>query len=100
MKDELKHLQALREKIDATWNMLNVGGMIAEMHGCEAEMQSPDFWSDQNNAKAVGQVDDYRDLFMEKFNPTFPVKAVIITDRIHPNIIKFAQKHEVELWQV
>lgn len=55
MKEEVKQLQELEAKIGATQQLLNIDGMIAEIHGCEAEMQQPDFWSDQNNAKAVSQ---------------------------------------------
>ena len=29
--------------------------MIAELHGCEAEMQQPNFWTDPTNAKKIGQ---------------------------------------------
>lgn len=55
MQTELKQLEALGEKIQATWQLLNVNHMIAELRSAEAEMQRPDFWSDQNNAKAVSQ---------------------------------------------
>ena len=55
MKDQIQQLEILREKIGATWKLLNVDQMIAEIHGLEAEMQAGDFWNDPENAKQVGQ---------------------------------------------
>ena len=55
MKDELKQLESLKEKIQSTWGLLQVDQMIAEMHGIEKEMQEKDFWQDQENAKAESQ---------------------------------------------
>lgn len=52
------------------------------------------------NAKAVGQVDCYRDCFIDEGKPALPVKAIIITDRLHPNIVNTAAKNDVEIWVV
>jgi len=55
MSNDASALQALLTKIQSAWQLLRVDQMIAEMHGAEAEMQRPDFWADQENAKLVGQ---------------------------------------------
>src|SRR3989338_4830150 len=55
MKEQLKQLESLKEKIQSTWGLLQIDDMIAEMHGLEKEMQEADFWKDQENAKAVSQ---------------------------------------------
>lgn len=55
MKDEIKQLEALRDRVASTWKLLNIDHMIAQMHGCEAEMQQPDFWTNTDNAKKVSQ---------------------------------------------
>ncbi len=55
MKEQKKQLDVLKDRIASTWSLLDIDHMIAEMHGAEKEMQSPDFWNDQDNAKRVGQ---------------------------------------------
>lgn len=55
MKEEIKQLESFQERIQSTWELLDVDGQIAEMHGCEKEMQAPDFWADAENAKKVGK---------------------------------------------
>lgn len=55
MQNEIKQLETLRENIAATWQLLRIDDTIAEIRTLETEMQRPDFWSDQNNAKAVSQ---------------------------------------------
>ncbi len=61
MKDYIKQLQALQKRIVDTWALLDIDDMIAHMHGMEKEMQDPDFWNDQGNAKNVSQQhEEYR----------------------------------------
>ncbi len=55
MKEEIRQLESLQEKIRATWDLLRIDRMIAEQHGLEKEMQAADFWSDAENAKVVGK---------------------------------------------
>ena len=55
MKEEVKQLENLQQRIQSTWDMLKVDLMIAEMHGLEKEMEDKDFWSDQENATKVGK---------------------------------------------
>src|SRR3989344_2385860 len=55
MKELTQKLIALQARVDSTWGLLKIDQLIAEMHGAEAEMQQPDFWQDQENAKRVGQ---------------------------------------------
>src|SRR3990167_6749827 len=40
MKEELKQLESLKEKIQSTWGLLQIDDMIAEMHGLEKEMET------------------------------------------------------------
>lgn len=55
MKDESKQLKELKQKIQATWDLLDIEKMTAEMHALEKEMQAKDFWDDQENATAVSK---------------------------------------------
>lgn len=55
MKEELKQLQTLLDKIQSTWVLLNIDTLIAEQHALEYEMQQSDFWSDSENAKKVSK---------------------------------------------
>lgn len=55
MKDETKQLKTLQEKIQSTWDLLQIDRSIAEQHALEYEMQQPDFWQDAENAKKVSQ---------------------------------------------
>jgi peptide chain release factor 2 len=55
MKEEIKQLEALKEKIRSTWTLLDIDAETAELHALEREMQDPDFWNDQEHAKTVSQ---------------------------------------------
>jgi peptide chain release factor 2 len=55
MKEEIRQLKELEEKIQSTWVLLDVDNMIVEMHALEKEMQDPDFWNDQENATTVSK---------------------------------------------
>lgn len=55
MKEEMKQLDALGEKIELTWELLKVDTMIQELQALEADMQVPDFWSNQDNAKKISK---------------------------------------------
>lgn len=55
MSDEIKKLKQLEQKIENTWKLLDIDQMIVKMRGMEMEMQEPDFWKDQNNAKKVSK---------------------------------------------
>ncbi len=55
MKEEIKQLELLRERVLSTWKLLDIDTQITELHALETEMQAGDFWSDQENAKKVSQ---------------------------------------------
>ena len=55
MKDEIKQLEQLKENIQSTWTLLDIDIQITEMSVLEKEMQDPEFWDDQENAKSVSQ---------------------------------------------
>lgn len=60
MKETLKQLQTLQERISLTWDLLAIDAQIIEMHGLEKEMQEKDFWNDAEHAATVGK--RYEDL--------------------------------------
>lgn len=55
MKEEIKQLEALQTNIQSIWTLLDIDGQMAEMQALEKQMQSPDFWNDQDNATSVSQ---------------------------------------------
>lgn len=55
MQNEIAQLETLRDKITATWQLLRIDTMAEEVRTLEADMQRPDFWSDQNRARTVSQ---------------------------------------------
>ena len=52
------------------------------------------------NARALGQVDGYRDLYVWEKIPTKPVKAVVLTDHEISTTRKLAAAWGIELWVV
>ena len=50
------------------------------------------------NARALGQVDGYRDLYVWEQHPEKPVKAAVITDHIISTTEKLAKAWGIELW--
>ncbi|MCF6276236.1 MAG: peptide chain release factor 2 [Candidatus Magasanikbacteria bacterium] len=55
MKEEVKQLQELKEKVENTWELLKIDNLKVEQEKLEQKMQSPDFWSDAENAKNVSK---------------------------------------------
>jgi len=55
MMEEQKQLEALLEKIDSTWKILRMDTLLEEQKNLEAEMQAPDFWSDQEKATKLSK---------------------------------------------
>jgi peptide chain release factor 2 len=55
MENLLKNLEELREKVIKTTELLKLEGMRSEVQGLDKKMNEPDFWQDQNKAKAVSQ---------------------------------------------
>jgi len=55
MKEYIKQLKELQTKIQETWKLLDIDKSYTEMKALESEMQSPDFWNDQENATKVGK---------------------------------------------
>lgn len=55
MKEEIKQLEALQEKIQSTWALLDIDMLAAEQHALEYEMQQPNFWADAENAKKTSK---------------------------------------------
>jgi peptide chain release factor 2 len=63
MKEYLENLKKLEEKIKKVWSLLDIDKMIVESRGMESEMQSTDFWNDQENAKKTAK--NYEDIKSE-----------------------------------
>jgi len=55
MKEQVQQLKVLKKGITSVWSLLKIDEMIAQMHALEKEMQDPDFWKDQTNAKKVSK---------------------------------------------
>lgn len=55
MKEYTKQLEVLQNNIHETWNLLDVDTLITEMHALEQEMQSEDFWGNQDEATKVSK---------------------------------------------
>ncbi|MBP9694872.1 MAG: peptide chain release factor 2 [Candidatus Magasanikbacteria bacterium] len=55
MKEDLRQLQTLLDKIQSTWDLLGVDVMSDEKNKLEQEMQTPQFWSDAERAKNVSK---------------------------------------------
>ena len=58
MKEEIKQLEILRDKIQSTWGLLDIDTLLAEEHALEYKMQKSDFWTDADNAKKVSKRHD------------------------------------------
>lgn len=50
-----KQLQDLQEKARQAWEMLDLDASQERIHDLEIQMSTPDFWSDQNQAKKISQ---------------------------------------------
>lgn len=55
MKEEIKQLEVLQEKIIEIWRLLDIDEQIIEMHGLEKEMEASDFWNEPEIAAKVGK---------------------------------------------
>ncbi|TAK04010.1 peptide chain release factor 2 [Patescibacteria group bacterium] len=55
MKDLIRQIEALRERVLRTWGLLDLDTVKTEVKALEAEMESADFWSDQEHARKVGK---------------------------------------------
>lgn len=55
MKEEIKQLQELKEKVESTCELLKIDNLKVEQNKLEQGMQSPDFWSDAEKAKNVSK---------------------------------------------
>jgi len=55
MENLLKNLEELRERVKKTTELLKLEGQRSELQGLERQMEAPDFWQDQDVAKAVSQ---------------------------------------------
>lgn len=55
MKELLEKIIDLESKIKTTWAKLDLDNTKTEIKSIEFEMTQPDFWHDQNNAKAKSQ---------------------------------------------
>jgi len=55
MKEEIKQLNTLQEKVVATWGLLGIDNQVTEMHALEAEMQQADFWNNTESATKVSK---------------------------------------------
>lgn len=55
MENILKQLEELRERVQKTAALLKLEGQRSTLQGLERQMERPDFWQDQNKAKAVSR---------------------------------------------
>jgi len=55
MKELLKQLTQLEEKIHETWALLDIDEMQKQMKSLEKDMQDPNFWNDQEQAAKVSK---------------------------------------------
>jgi peptide chain release factor 2 len=55
VKEDLRQLQTLLDKIQSTWELLGVDVMSDEKNKLEQEMQAPQFWSDAERAKNISK---------------------------------------------
>lgn len=55
MKELLEKIEELLSKVKKTWQKLDLDKTKTEIKAIEVEMTEPDFWHDQNNAKAKSQ---------------------------------------------
>lgn len=52
---DIAELQQLAQKIDDTWKLLKLDNTRTRIHELEGEVQSPDFWNDQERARKLSQ---------------------------------------------
>lgn len=55
LQESIAELNILKEKVQTTTKLLKLDIQRAEMHALEVEMQSSDFWKDQEHAKKVSE---------------------------------------------
>jgi peptide chain release factor 2 len=55
MKEEIKQLTELQEKIKSTWGLLGIDDQIEEMKTLETSMQTEGFWDDQEQATKISK---------------------------------------------
>ncbi len=55
MKEQLKQLKTLKEKVASTWELLGIDASASQVKELEKEMQGADFWADQEHATAVSK---------------------------------------------
>jgi peptide chain release factor 2 len=100
MKEEVRQLKVLREKIGSTWSLLDIDTLATEGRALEAEMQDPEFWKDADAAKKTSkrhdeirkevdiwttmkkEVDDLLELAAELEAHTDPAMADEVTRRV------------------
>ena len=59
--EQIQQLKQMQKDIKSVWSMLDIDGMEIQMKAMEKEMQEPNFWQDQENAKrVVKQHDEFR----------------------------------------
>ncbi|MFA4845343.1 MAG: peptide chain release factor 2 [Patescibacteria group bacterium] len=62
MKDLLKKIQALQERLDSTWGYFDLDQVATQVKSLEFEMSGADFWQDRENAQKVSrEAADLRD---------------------------------------
>ena len=55
MKETIKKIEDLQQRVRETWQILDLDTVETEIKVLEAEMATEDFWQDQDNAKGVSQ---------------------------------------------
>ncbi len=55
MENLIKQIKELKKRMVETWKLLDLDTVKTELATLEAQMSEPDFWSDQDKAKAVSK---------------------------------------------
>lgn len=58
MQEERKQLEVLLDKVDSTWKLLRIDDLIAEKQLLLQKMETPGFWSNQEEATRISKRDN------------------------------------------
>lgn len=66
--EQIQQLKKMQKDIKSLWAMLDIEAMQIRVKAMEKEMQEPNFWQDQDNAKKVGKLNDEFRLEIDKWS--------------------------------
>lgn len=97
MQEEKKQLEVLAQKVDSTWELLHIDDLIAEKQSLLQKMETPDFWSNQEEATRISKRDNEIatevDTWQKMRQDIFELLELIKDLEIHPDE---EMKHEVQ----